>query len=857
MADFRLDGAVRPVGYRLHFDLDLDAWRVSGHAWIELSIAEPRPQLTLHALGLRIDQATAVSSTGATPRTTAIAYSAESETATLSFDRDLAAGAWTLELTWSGDIREALRGIYRSSWHEKRMASTQFEPADARRAFPCFDEPAFKATFAIELEHPAGLAVISNGPIIEQSQQGPGRTLTRFAQTPLLPTYLVAFSAGPYEATAEVRSDGGVPIRVWLPAGLTGQADCALDAHQRALSALEGYTQIPYAFGKLDAIGVPDFESNAMENAGAITYRLRVLAVDPVTATSAALKQTFRVSAHELTHMWWGDLVTMAWWNDLWLNEAFAAFIGDKLTAELNPQWRYWRDFVAGGSVAFDLDALRTTHPVAPEQVRNIRQAIQRFDAITYQKGARVLRMIERYLGAEVFRAGVRRYLEGHPFANATAEDFWQSLTDVSGRDVGAVAGPWIHEPGHPLLGCATSTTSDGLRVTMTQEPFASDPDRAAVARQWPIPVVITVGTDRGREERAVLVAPGKPLSIDLPAARWYHPNATGAGFYRYLLDPAGLQLLMQSIEDLPVEERLALLANLTALVRARRTSVTELFALIDALRPDRDRAVIGMLADVLHWLGENAVAPENAPAFRARVRDQFTPLLKELGWRAAADESSETHELRAIVIQALAQDGHDRAVVAQAIALAQAEPTTDESIDGDLANAIATAAAVAADPPLWDAFRSRMRAAAGRDAQEELRYRNALSDVQAPDLAARSARACFDGTFKTQDLPFVFERLLGTAAARAAAWPIIRDAWPTSVAPLDAGMRRRLVAMLTRVTQPELAAQVLALLQHPGMDDVAEAAGQAIEQLRVHLRVLPELTSELEQILRAASPSA
>src|SRR5207302_100704 len=268
---------------------------------------------------------------------------AESETATLRFAKGISAGEHVLEIAWKGGIRDSLRGLYRSLRGEERYVATQVEAADARRAFPCFDEPEFKARFSLELIHPARNAAIANMPIASQDEIDERRTRTRFRETPKISSYLVAFTVGPYEFTPTVTTPSGIPVRVCLPPGLAEQGIYARDAHLRSVEWLEDYTAIPYPYIKVDAIGIPDFEAGAMENPGAITYRTRLLAADSRNASITTMKGVFSTAAHELTHMWWGDLVTMRWWTDLWLNESFASFVGEKATATLNPEWRYWR----------------------------------------------------------------------------------------------------------------------------------------------------------------------------------------------------------------------------------------------------------------------------------------------------------------------------------------------------------------------------------------------------------------------------------------------------------------------------------------------------------------------------------
>jgi len=424
--NFRLSKDAFPSRYRLVFELDFDSWTSTGNEGIEIRTARPTREIVLHAIDLDINSAS-IDKTALE----GVTFDSESETATLRFAGEIPAGEHTLEIAWKGGIRDSLRGLYRSLRGEERYAATQFEAADARRAFPCFDEPEFKARFSLELIHPAGNAAIANMPIESQESIDERRTRTRFRETPKISSYLVAFTVGPYEFTPTITTTSGIPVRVCLPPGLAEQGIYARDAHVRSVEWLQAYTAIPYPYIKVDAIGIPDFEAGAMENPGAITYRTRLLAADERNASIQTLKGVFSTAAHELTHMWWGDLVTMRWWTDLWLNESFASFVGEKATAALNPEWRYWRDFVADNTSAFNLDALASTHPISVE-AKSAEEASQRFDAISYAKGAAVLRMVEGYLGEETFREGVRIYLRRHAEANASADDFWRALDEAS-----------------------------------------------------------------------------------------------------------------------------------------------------------------------------------------------------------------------------------------------------------------------------------------------------------------------------------------------------------------------------------------------------------------------------------------
>jgi len=845
--DFRLAKTVRPRRYELHFDLDLDEWRSTGRGRIDLHMDEAAREITLHAVELDITSATIAGG----PAFASVTYDEEAQTATLRFSGEITTGDHMLDLEWTGSIRDALRGLYRSTHGGAKYAATQFEATDARRAFPCFDEPEFKARFAIELVHDAGLAAIANAAIAQTETLPGGRTLTRFAETPPISTYLVAFTVGPYESTDPVTSTTGVPVRVWLPPGLADKGDYARDVHASSVAWLEDYTAIPYPYGKLDAIGLPDFEAGAMENPGAITYRTTLLAADERTATTAAFKRIFSVVSHELTHMWWGDLVTMAWWNDLWLNESFASFVGEKATAAQNPEWGYLRDVVAQATPAFNLDQLASTHPISME-VRNADQASERFDAITYLKGMSVLRMIESFVGEEAFRGGVRIYLDRHAESNATADDFWRALDEASGQNVTAIANNWIFEPGHPLVTWTAQADDAGLRVELRQQRFFADPSAAPTDQRWLVPVVIKYGTTDGvREER--LLMEGETATATLPGAQWYYPNAGGRGFYRYSLDDGSVRLLAQlGMGQLAPEERLMLVDNYWALVHAGRASLRQLFELLTGLRGEQDRAVLDSIADALAWLSTHAVSDADRPAFQRFVASFFAPILDGLGWDVRPGESTEDREKRARALSILGRIARNPSVIEGARKRIGDYLTGATQLDPDIASALAGVAAGPGDEALYERYLARMRESESTDAQEEARFRNALPAFEDRALVERTANACFDGVFRLQDRGLMLSSVMAGRHARAIAWPILRDRWDTHIAPLDPGLKHRVIGGLGQLTPRTLEREATAFLQEKQAPDSAEITAQTLERLRLNAAAAERLAGELGDALAA-----
>ena len=850
--NFRLSNDVLPSRYELRLELEFDAWTSTGWERITLRTARPSREITLHALELEIVDATIDGKT----RLERAIMDAESETATLRFAEEIPAGDHMLEISWRGGIRDSLRGLYRSLRGEERYAATQFEAADARRAFPCFDEPEFKARFALELIHPAGNAAIANMPIAESEELDERRTRTVFRETPKISSYLVAFTVGPYEFTPTVTTASGIPVRVCLPPGLAAQGIYARDAHVRSVEWLQAYTAIPYPYFKVDAIGIPDFEAGAMENPGAITYRTRLLAADDRNASIQTLKGVFSTAAHELTHMWWGDLVTMRWWTDLWLNESFASFVGEKATAALNPEWRYWRDFVAENTGAFNLDALASTHPISVE-AKSAEEASQRFDAISYTKGAAVLRMIEGYLGEETFREGVRIYLRRHAESNASADDFWRALDEASGQDVTAIANAWIKEPGHPLVHIAARQVDGGLDLALRQERYFSDSDAKPTGQVWPVPMVIKYGTSDGvREHRFVFRRSEETVRLD--GARWFFPNGGGRGFYRFRYASAlESKLLDEGVAQLSAEERLALLDNLWALVRHGKAALSLFLHRVETLRGEEDRAVLASIADALTWLSNYAVRDATERPFARLVEDIFRPIVDATGWRPADGEDSDVREKRTRALGMLGLHARAGDIRSEARRLVQTHLDDDEHLHPDVAGTVIAVAATIGDDRLWDRYVTRMQQAQATDAQEEARFRQGLVFFEDPDLARRTADAIFSPVIRMQDRGIMLIPMLQYRRTRPIAWTVLKDHWDADVANAEIAplLKQALVNAISQLAQRGLAEEATAFLEQKRTPDIAETVAQGLERLRVNTAAAERLADELENELRVPAP--
>jgi puromycin-sensitive aminopeptidase len=836
--NFRLPLDVRPVRYRAHLAPDLEKGSFDGRLELELTLSNPRRDVTLHAIELSVERAGA-RVRGKTIRASAVDADAESQTITLRFDGDLPAGEAVLDLAWSGKFSPGLRGLYRAG----PVAVTQFEAADARRVFPCFDEPSFKARWEIHLlEVPHDAAAISNGPIVKDEPGEGGKRTVQFAETPLLSSYLVALCEGNLTASDPV-TVRGVPIRTWAVPEKKALTAFAQECAAAVLPLLEDYFGQPYAYGKLDQIGVPDFEAGAMENAGAITFREVALLLDPKTAPLSVQKRVAEVITHELAHQWFGNLVTMVWWDDLWLNEAFATWMAYKIVDRWRPGWRVWMDFEVGKGAALHLDALQSSHPIRAE-VKNAEEAGESFDAITYEKGGAILRMIEAWLAEERFREGIRLYMRRHKEGNATADDLWGALAESSGEPILELANGWIRQVGYPVLSVAGR---DG-KLVLRQRRFFSDPGarEKGTPMRWLVPVVLRTGGARGGREQRVLLRDEQQEAQLEPGATWVLANAYGRGFYRVQYEPDLLAALTQALPELLSEERMNLVSDQWALVRSGAADPAGFFGLLEGVaRTETDHVVLDEVVGRLSWLEHRGVSEEDRPLLQAWVRGLFAPQKAELGWEGRQGEDDDRRLRRAAVLRALALVARDPAAVAEA----QKRYGNQAALDPNLLDVVVPAAARTADRAMF--AQMRRRAAEEIDPASKRRFLLSLAMIETPELVQEAVDLSMGDDVKMQDFALYVAALLGNRAAREPAWDLIRRRWDDVRKKGDSPMLlRRLVESLGALPERRHLDEVDRFLADHPLEGARQAIAQTLERMRMDVslreRIVPAVSSFL-----------
>ncbi|GEJ57029.1 M1 family metallopeptidase [Anaeromyxobacter diazotrophicus] len=821
--NYRLPTSVRPARYQLTLSLDPGRRVFAGEGQVGLELAAPTGELVLHAAALDLTRAELRTADG--PRAVRVVPAPASETVRLVLERPAPAGAATLELAWNGHVSDGLRGLYQAAG----VAVTQFEAADARRVFPCFDEPGFKAPWALTVEAPAGLALLSNGAP-ERTTEAAGRQRVAFRETPPLPTYLVALACGALEARP-AGAARGVPVRTWAVPEKLALTAFAQEVALEVLPRLEDYFGLPYAFGKLDQVGVPEFEAGAMENAGLVTYREAALLLDPATAALPVKKRVAEVITHELAHQWFGNWVTMQWWDDLWLNESFATWMAAKIVDGWRPEWRVWLDFDAGKAAALHLDALRSTHPVRAE-VKNPEDMTESFDVITYEKGGAVLRMIEGYLGEGPFRDGIRLYMRRHAKANAVAGQLWAALAEASGQPVPELADAWIGGPGYPVV----EVRREGRRVALGQRRFYSEPGVAEAGERWPVPLVLRY-EDAGGVKEARHLLRGAAGELTLPGegeVRWLVANGGSTGFYRVAYDAASAAALARHLPRLAPSERIGLIADQWALVRAGAREPADFLDLLAAFGGEEDYAVLDELVGRLAGLEARLADEPVRQRFQRFVANLVGPAFARAGWDPAPGEPDALRMRRAALLRALAL------VAREPAAVAEGARRLDRFLGGDAAalepnlhDAAVAMAARAGDERRFEALRARFKVEP--DPALKRRYLTGLALFEDPALAARAEALAFGDEIPLQDAASYMGALLANRTAREGFWGALRQRWDAvqqrvGGAPM---LLRRVVEAVGQLPERRHLEEATAFFAAHPVPAARQAIAQTLERMR------------------------
>ena len=845
--EHRLPDTVRPEKYSIELRPNLKAFSFEGSESIRIQVARPTKTIVLNAEGLEVREATVSSSKGGSLPATSIDFDSKREVLRLDFAESVPSGPATLRLSFSGTLNDELAGFYRSRYtmsdgKQGYMAATQFESTNARRAFPCWDEPAAKATFEVSLVVPDGMTAISNTPPLDEKDLGDGTRLVRFAETPRMSTYLLAFAIGPLD-TIEGKARRGTKLAVWALPDRIGHSRWALDEAIRILDYLNDYYGIPYPLEKLDHIALQDFAAGAMENWGAITYRERILLFDPATSSAQTRQTIVEVIAHETAHMWFGDLVTMAWWDDLWLNESFASWMGAKTTGALHPEWKMWTQFLEEDIVrGLALDGLKSSHPIEvpvrdPAEIREI------FDDISYSKGASILRMLEQFLGEATFRRGIRDYLKAHAYGNARTEDLWRALTAASHQPVRALMGSWTRQTGFPLLDVQVKRTGGSARVGLTQSRFlysdilGPSKDRT----RWKVPVRIARA---GQKKPVSFLMEKKTESRPLGRSRrsadkdWIKVNAGQSGFYRVNYPPEEWDRLRRAVEagELGTEDRSGLQNDAHALMRAGYLPATTLLDLTAAYRGEDDATGWRLIAESLHDVETLISDTRYLEKFDAYGRELFRRAGEQSGWDPKPREGHLDALKRSTVLSRLGHHSY-RPVLAEAgrrFARYLKEPST---LHPDLRGVVYNLVGQQADQATYETLWELQRKAALQE--EQVRLLMALSHPRDERLLQETLRRSLTDAVRSQDAVLIITTVAASrpSVGRDLAWSFVKDNWDELYRRYaESGfLIRRLVQIAQEFTTPEAVKDVERFFRGREAPEVRRTVQQSIEKIRVN----------------------
>ena len=770
----RLPEVAIPENYKLTFTPDLDKATFEGEETIAIRVLKPTVQITLNAAEIDFHEVS-ITSGGATQQAN-VTPDNDNEMVVLTVKKPLAGGAATIHITYTGILNSEMRGLYLGKDDQgRKYAATQFEATDARRAFPSFDEPDYKATFDITAVADKGMVAISNYKVVSDTP-GPGDKHTvKFATTARMSSYLAALVVGNFEyVEGEV---DGIPIRVYSTPGKKEMGKFALDAAEHIVGYFDKYFGIKYPYGKLDLIGLPDFSAGAMENVGCITFREVILLIDDEHGSVDLKKTIASVTSHEIAHMWFGDLVTMKWWDDVWLNEGFATWMSSKPLEKWKPEWNFDLDDVSGTENTLNTDSLASTRPIH-QAAETPGQILELFDGIAYGKASSVLRMLEAYLGEETFRAGVNAYLKEHQYANATADDFWRTQAKTSKKPVDQIMPTFVKQGGVPIINVKAQCSGNSTSVTLAQQRYYFDRARfeAGNDQLWQIPVCLKGSAGKSAEKCELLTK--KEQTFTLPGCSdWILSNAGATGYYRVGYQPDAARALARDAEiKLSSGERISLQADIWASVRVKREPVGDYLAFAQGLQGDRNRAVMEDVLGRLNYIGQYLVNDNDRDSYRAWLRQFLAPMIKDVGWDSKSGESDEQKTLRARLFNAIGYDGRDPEALAEARKIAAQILADPASVDRELATGALALAALNGDEAFYDKLIAAMKNP--KSPEEYYMYFFTLPQFSDPKLLQRTLEYGVSPDVRSQDALQLIDSVLANPAGEKLAWEFIQSHW-------------------------------------------------------------------------------
>ncbi len=824
---------ILPINYDLEFEPDFNRFKFRGKEKILINVLRPTRQIILHSAELDIQDCVVIWNEKKIKAK--VKLDKKNEELILNLSEKISDKAVVL-INFIGVLNDKLVGFYRSKYEykgtEKYLATTQFEAADARRAFPCWDEPEAKATFDISLVVDNNLIAISNMPAVSKKKLGK-KTLFRFGTTPVMSTYLLYLAVGEFEFLQGKL--GKILVRIVTTRGKKEQGKMAMVFTKQFLSYFQKYFKIQYPLPKLDMIAIPDFASGAMENWGAITFRETVLLYDPKTSSTDTMQHIAEVIAHELAHQWFGNLVTMKWWNDLWLNESFATFMATKAVDKIYPEWDFWDQFLISEMTGgLSLDSLKSSHPInvnvkSPEEVRQI------FDEISYNKGGSVLMMLENFIGQEKFQNGMHSYLKKHEYSNATTEDLWNSLGTASRKPVRQLMNTWVQQIGYPMV----EATVVNSKIKLSQKRFLLENDGKPRPGNWIIPISI-------RMEDKVVTKMMMRDSVTIPyTSGWFKVNDGQKGFYRVRYDESTLDELGRLVEEKKISnlDRWSIHHDLTALVISNQYSIKHYLDFVRHYEEDDDYVVLSDIIGFLNFLYVLSSGEKFWNEIKEFNQYFMNVIFQRIGWDPIKGEKPTYALLRSSLINSLAKLD-DQEILKEAKSRFS-NLLRSGSLSPDLRNAIYSTVAWGGNSDTYRQFIGLYRKASTQE--EKLRFLGSLANFKDERLLAKTLDFTLSKDVRTQNLFMPVARMIANPYGKELVWPWIRKNWKYLITKFGVGnpLLNRIIGSVSVMADMEHEKEVRSFFAKHHVPGTEMKLAQSLERIRIHARFLKNTRKE------------
>ena len=827
-----------PINYQLTFEPDLKKFIFFGTETITVSYKKPTNKITMHCAELKIKSCIVKSEDdiiSSTPKT-----NEEKEELSIKLSKKIK-GTVTISLEFQGILNDRLLGFYRSQYKQngktKYLATTQFEAADARRAFPCWDEPEAKATFEISIIADNKFTAISNMPVISKKKLK-NKTHYKFGKTPVVSTYLIYLGVGEFEYLTS--KTGKVQIRVITTKGNKSKGKYSLDLGKKLLTSYEKYFGIKYPLPKLDLIAIPDFAAGAMENWGAITFRETILLYDPKTSSTRTKQFIAEVISHEIAHQWFGNLVTMKWWNDLWLNESFATFMATKFVDKFYPEWNLWDQFIEDAmNSAMGLDSLKTTHPIdvtvnSPAEIREI------FDVISYDKGGCVLRMLENYVGETNFRAGLKNYLSSFKYGNAQGQDLWDAIGKASKMPVSAMVNSWLKQPGFPQVEISQNDKS----LVLKQSRFLMEPTPKTQKGLWHVPITLGLGN-----ETITKLMTKKSITVKTPSSPGFVANIGRTGFYRVKYDD-GILLDLKMLVDqkqIPHVDRWAIQNDLFALCIAGKEDVANYLDFTDAYFDEDSYLPQTNVANNLNFLASLTFFEDFGDEIREYAINYFRKILSNLGWMPKSSDKHTDAFMRGFSIFVLGKFGDD-SIIEQAEIKFKAFLKNPSTLHPDIREAIFSLVAWNGNAKTHSQFVSLYKKA--KTMEEKLRFLGAMCNFRSEKLLIKTLQFSQTSDVRSQNMQLPIMKIAANPYGKKILWPWLKKNWGKMSKKVGYGnpLFNRIVASITLVADDSMESDIKAFFKKNPTPGTERTQTQTLEKIRIYSKLLRKMKKDFKQ---------